>query len=126
MKILCSDPKWRGILGSRGPTCDSARYKKYTARMIPIDATPSRRDQESAHAVALEISHRHRIKTKSVARDPASVCPEQMSIFARVKVSTPSSDSRSGVLPCTYDEIRMAVSIDIARYGWASSESFAC
>ena len=105
---------------------DAARYKKHAPRMMPLHATPSRRDQECAHAAAIEISHRYRIKTKGVAGNPASVCPEQVSVFAGVEVGTPSTDSRSGVLPCTYDEIGVAIPIDISRDGWTSAESLAC
>src|SRR5215510_9542192 len=94
---------------------DSARYKKDSARMMPMHTTPSRRNQEGAHAIALEIAHRHCIKAKRVAGSPACVCTDEMPIFTGLKVSTPSTDSRSGVLPCTYDEIGMAVPIDIAR-----------
>src|SRR5215469_8397148 len=82
--------------------------------------------REAAHAAAIEISHRYRIKTKGVAGNPASVCPEEMSIFARVKISTPSPDSRSGVLPCAYDDIGVSIPVDIARDGWAGAEPFAC
>lgn len=104
---------------------DAARYEKHAPRMMPMHATPSRRDQECAHAAAIEISHRYRIKTKSVAGNPASVCPEQMAILAGIKVGTPSTYGRSGVLPRTHDEIGVAVPIDIARDGWAGAEPFA-
>src|SRR5215469_1312027 len=39
---------------------------------------------------------------------------------------TPSPDSRSGVLPCAYDDIGVSIPVDIARDGWAGAEPFAC
>jgi hypothetical protein len=93
--------------------------------MMPMHTTPSGRNQESAHAIALDIAHRHCIEAKRIARNSASVCMDEMCIFTGVKVSASSADSRSGVLPCTYDQIGMAIPIDIARHGWASAESFA-
>lgn len=101
--------------GSRGPMLDAARYKKDTARMIAMYATPSGSDQEGAYAVSPDIAHGHSIKAEGVARDPASICTDEMSIFARVKVRTPSTNSGSGVLPGAHDEVGMAVPIDIAR-----------
>src|SRR5215467_9815416 len=80
---------------SMGLTRDSARYKEHATRMMSMHATPSGRDQEGAHSAAIEISRRHRIKTKSVARDPAGVRTKKMSIFARVKIGASSADCRS-------------------------------
>src|SRR5689334_5826821 len=105
---------------------DAARNQKHSAGMKPMHAAPCRRDQKCAHAAAIEISHRHRIKTECVAGNPASVCPEEMSIFARVEISPSSTNSRSGVLPSTYDEIGVAVPVDISRDGWTGAESLTC
>lgn len=57
----------------------------------------------------MEISRRHRINIEGVAGNPASVRPGADVHLCRSKGKHALTDCRSGVSPCTYDEIGVAM-----------------
>lgn len=57
----------------------------------------------------MEISRRYRINTEGVAGNPASVRAGADVHLCRSKGKHALTDCRSGVSPCTYDEIGVAM-----------------
>lgn len=104
---------------------NAARYQKDTSRMGSVYSTPSGCNQESAHAIPAYVAHGDSIEAKRVSGCSAGVSAHEMPIFARVEVSTSSTDSGSGILPCADNKIGVTVAIHVASHRGARSESLA-
>lgn len=90
-----------------------------------MHSAPARGDQKVVHPVSVDVSHGDRVEAEGIAGGLAGEGLHQVAVPARIQ-RRPSCPQRGpAVLPGAYDQIGMAVAVDIAGHRGTGSEAFA-
>lgn len=93
--------------------------------MEAVHSAPARGDQKVVHPVSVDVSHGDRVEAEGIAGGLAGEGLHQVAVPARIQ-RRPSCPQRGpAVLPGAYDQIGMAVAVDIAGHRGTGSEAFA-
>ena len=93
--------------------------------MKAANARPGGGDQQIVRAIRVDVAEGDGVETERVAWRSTGICLEQRSILPGIQIRPAAADGRTGVLPCTDDQIRVTVTIDVAGHRRARAEPFA-
>src|SRR6478672_4957090 len=104
---------------------DSATDQEDAARMVAVNATPGRGDQQIDRTIAIDVAHAHGVEPESVAGYAAGVSLQKTSVPARIEIRPAGRIGLSAELPCAYDQIRTPVAVHIACDGFTRAKILA-
>src|SRR5512146_2577640 len=93
---------------------DAAADQEDAARMVAVNATPRRGDQQIHSTIAVDVAHSHRVEPESVAGNAAGVGLQEISGPARIEIRPAARIGLSAKLPSAHDEIRTPIAVHIA------------